>query len=184
MDALKHRMPHNFCHLTPQKCSRGFFATTFQQKCKKLKGQQQKSLKNRWTNGVAALFWQHLWGKMKKTFRNIRPKTSIMDQKMQPRFFLYHVSAKWRKMKGHKQNKIKKSTKWCNRFFGANLWGKIEKHVRKRMNMLKKSSPIAFVWNFVQKNEEKSTNIWESDWSMLCSFIFLPNPLLVNLYVI
>jgi hypothetical protein len=52
------------------------------------------------------------------------------------------------------------------------------------MNMLKKSSPIAFVWNFVQKNEEKSTNIWESDWSMLCSFIVLPNPLLVNLYVI
>ena len=99
-------------------------------------------------------------------------------------FFLYHVSAKWRKMKGHKQKKIKKSTKWCNRFFGANLWGKIEKHVRKRMNMLKESSPIAFVWNFVQKNEEKSTNIWESDWSMLCSFIVLPNPLLVNLYVI
>ena len=28
MDTLKDRMPHNFCYLTPQKCSRFFFATS------------------------------------------------------------------------------------------------------------------------------------------------------------
>jgi hypothetical protein len=106
-----------------------------------------------------------------------------MDQKMQPRFFCITSQQNEEKWKDINKKKSKNQQNGVTVFW-ANLWGKIEKHVRKRMNMLKKSSPIAFVWNFVQKNEEKSTNIWESDWSMLCSFIVLPNPLLVNLYVI
>ena len=78
MDALKHRMPHIFCHLTPQKCSRIFFCNTSQQKCKKMKGQQTKSAKNR-EHGIIDALFEEKWRKHAEIYRT---KASIIDQKM------------------------------------------------------------------------------------------------------
>ena len=42
MDALKHRMPDNFSHLTPQKCSRVFFLQHVSAEMETMKGQNKK----------------------------------------------------------------------------------------------------------------------------------------------